>query len=609
MLTPAQLRGRFFCATPSLLVAGLLILFFNSAVLHAAYAVVSTHPLATKVGERILEQGGNAFDAAVAVGAALAVVEPYASGLGGGGFWLLHRASDQMEIMLDGRETAPGKAHAAMYLNQAGQPDRQSSLQGALAAAIPGAPAALVHIAEKYGRLPLAQSLAPAIQLARTGFGVDERLAQAIVHHQEKLSIESGSAQIFLPRGKALSSGELLRQPLLANTLSRMAVKGREGFYRGKVAAELVRAVEQGGGIWTLKDLADYRVVERKPISFTYRDTRITTASLPSSGGLTLAQALNILEQFPLAAMRQAEQSHVVVEAMRRAFEDRVNYFGDSDFVEVDVGKFLSKDYALHRAATIDRNKATPLPFPRTNPDKLENDSTIDSVCNARQSSVRPSFKNHGLPFHAMLLAGELTHRSSRGGMNTTHYSIMDEQGNRVAATLSINTFFGSGFVAGNTGVLLNNEMDDFTIAKNAPNVYGLYGGAANAIAPGKRPLSSMSPTFLENERGVLIAGTPGGARIISALLLTIIDFVDQKQTDPETLVARPRFHHQYLPDEIIIEPGGFDAQWISALRAKGHTVKTASRRWGNMQLIYFDNQSSKRLGASDPRSGDYVRY
>ncbi len=555
---------------------------FNTGQGFAAFAVVTAHPLATEAGEHILRQGGNAFDAAVAVGAALAVVEPYASGLGGGGFWLLHRASDQLEVMIDGRETAPRAAYAAMYLDSTGHPDRLASLQGARAAAIPGTPAALVHITDKYGRFSLAKNLAPAIRLAHNGFIANERLIRAITHHRSKLTTESSSSRIFLPEGRVPFPGKPFHQPMLAKTLSQIAKYGKDGFYRGAVAAEMVRAVRQGGGIWTLEDLADYRIVERQPVSFTFRGTRITTTSLPSAGGATLAQALNILEYYPLDELTTAARSHLIVEAMRRAYEDRAKYLGDSDFITVDTKKLISKAYALHRAATIDMDQATLTPAEGVN----------HEILSADPGQFTPSYR---MPLQE--------------GTNTTHFSIMDSQGNRVAATLSINTFFGSGFVAGKTGVLLNNEMDDFVIAPDVPNTYGLRGGKMNAIAPGKRPLSSMSPTFLKNEKGILITGTPGGSRIISTLLLSIIDFAGRGQTNPEQLVASPRYHHQYLPDEIVIEPHAFDTKWIEALEAKGHTVKIAARPWGNMQLIFFDRQSGKMHTASDPRGRDYTRY
>ncbi|MGG7056645.1 gamma-glutamyltransferase [Nitrosomonas sp. ANs5] len=602
-----RLLARFRYASRLFGITVFFCLFASGTQGYAGYAVVSAHPLATQAGERILQQGGNAFDAAVAVGAALAVVEPYASGLGGGGFWLLHRARDQFEVMVDGRETAPGRAHAAMYLDQAGKPDHQAALQGALAAAIPGTPAALAHIAQKYGRLPLAASLAPAIRLARAGFAIDERLAGVIANQRAKLAAEPGGARVFLPRGQVPSPGEWLRQPQLTATLTKLAQHGEAGFYRGSVAAELVRAVEQGGGIWTAEDLAAYRVIERKPVSFTFQGAHITTASLPSAGGLTLAQALNILERFPLGKLSAVERAHLVVEAMRRAYEDRAKYFGDSDFVKVDVQKFISKDYARERAATIDMHKATPLVPQSVAPERAAELCGWPAVAVSDGPPV-PSIAAEVLCRLSCLAAG-MQQPERREGMNTTHYSILDGEGNRVAATLSINTFFGSGFMAGETGVVLNNEMDDFAIAPNVPNVYGLYGGRANMIAPGKRPLSSMSPTFVTHEQGILIAGTPGGSRIISMLLLSIINFVDQGQTDPQKLVAGARYHHQYLPDEIVLEPDAFDSAWIRALEDKGHAVKTAARRWGNMQLIYFDRHSGKASVASDPRGSDYIRY
>lgn len=562
----------------------IISLLFSPPPSYSAYAVISAHPLATQAGEKVLEQGGNAFDAAVAVSAALAVVEPYASGLGGGGFWLLYRAHDQHTIMIDSREAAPGNANADMFLNSTGKPDRLASLRGARAAAIPGTPAAMAHITEKYGQLPLSQNLKPAIHLARDGFLVDKRLARALDHHHSKLKAEPDSARIFLPNDKAPSAGTLFRQPQLAATLSYLAIYGRDGFYRGDIAQELVQTVQTKGGIWTLKDLSDYQIIEREPVSFTYNNTRITTTNLPSAGGITLAQALNILEYFQLPEIENdSERTYLIIEAMRRAYEDRAKYLGDSDFVSVDTKKLTSKNYALSKAKTI--NTASML---HTQPHHSDNNKSMGGEPKKPTPQPIPTLTE---------------------GTNTTHFSVIDHEGNRVAATLSINTFFGSGLVAGNTGVLLNNEMDDFTIAPDVPNIYGLVGSKANAIAPGKRPLSSMSPTFLENEQGILTAGTPGGSRIISTLLLTAINFTDWGETDPEKLVAAPRYHHQHIPDQVEIEPDAFDESWIQTLEAKKYTVKTATRRWGNMQLIYYDKQSGDLFTASDPRSNDYVRY
>lgn len=532
---------------------------------HSA-AIASANELATKAGEAVLAQGGNAFDAAVAVSAALAVVEPYASGLGGGGFWLLHRARDGRDIMIDGRETAPGKASAHMYLDADNNPIHGASLNGPLAAAIPGTPAALVHIAKHYGKLPLRQSLAPAISLARDGFALDARFARTLMNHQAKLKHYSKTAQIFLDQeNRAPIQGTLLRQPELAATLTAISDNGRDGFYRGWVAQEMLRSVQQDGGIWQLEDLARYRVIEREPVKFTYRGAQVTTASLPSSGGLTMAQGLNILENFALSELSEGDKAHVIAEALRHAYQDRLNYLGDSDFVTVPEFRLLSQKYARQRAAKINLLQVTP-----------------------------------------MLVPAEVVREE---GTETTHFSIIDQEGNRVAATMSVNTFFGSGFVAGTTGVLLNNEMDDFSINRNVPNVYGLFGKEANAIVPGKRPLSSMSPTFLEDEKGVLIVGTPGGSRIISMVLLAIIDYVDNQQTDPMALVSGPRLHHQYLPDQLEIEPASFDARWVAQLKSKGQMIKTSKRRWGNMQLIFYDKKTRQSHVANDPRGSTDTRY
>lgn len=561
----ARLAGEF---KPARILFGLLLfalLNCVNAVFANSAAIVSAHRLATEAGEAVIIQGGNAFDAAVAVSAALAVVEPYSSGLGGGGFWLLHRALDKRDVMIDGRETAPGKASERMYLDAENRPIHGASLNGPGAAAIPGTPAALVHIASNYGKLTLAKSLAPAIRLARDGFKIDARFARAIKNHQNKLRRDQNAARIFLQAGSAPAAGTILRQPQLAATLAAIAKHGENGFYRGRVAQEMVQSVTRGGGIWEAKDLYQYRIVERKPVKFTYRGTQVTTASLPSAGGLSLAQGLNILENFTLSTLRQSDRTHLIVEALRHAFQDRVAYLGDSDFVSVPERRLMSKAYARERAGKI----------------------RLDRVY-ANLGRAEPVVEE---------------------GAETTHFSIMDEEGNRVAATMSINTFFGSGFIAGETGVLLNNEMDDFSIGTDTPNVYGLYGGKANKISPGKRPLSSMSPTFLENEQGILIVGTPGGSRIISMLLLVIVDYVDNQQTDPMKLVSRPRFHHQYLPDRVEIESDAFDEKWVAKLVEKGHDVRTEKRRWGNMQLIFFDKESHQSYVASDPRGIADTRY
>lgn len=523
-------------------------------------AIASAHPLATRAGEAVLAAGGNAFDAAVAVSAALAVVEPFGSGLGGGGFWLLHRARDGFEVVVDGREVAPLGATATMFLGADDKPLPDSSLMGARAAAIPGTPAALAWIGTRYGRLPLAQTLAPAIRLARKGFRVDARYVEMARLRQPALGRNTAAASIFLDDGKAPAEGFRLDQPGLARTLEALVDRGRDGFYDGPVAAELVASVRAGGGIWTLEDLRRYRIAERTPQRIRYFDATITTVPLPSAGGLTLAQALNILREFPLATLDGGARAHLVVEALRRAYQDRVRYLGDPAFVQVPAERLASATYAASRAANIGMERAT--------------------------SSAELGADAAAIPC----------------GTSTTHFSIVDAEGNRVAATLSLNLPFGGGFVAGTTGVLLNDEMDDFAIAPGVPNAYGLVGGPPNAIAPGKRPLSSMSPTFVEDERGVLVLGTPGGSRIVSMVLLAVLDYLHDPDWTLAAMVAAPRFHHQFLPDRVEVEPEDFPVAWRTALERRGHIVTVARRRWGNMQAVHVERASGRAQAASDPR-------
>ena len=557
------------CGRVSLL-AGLLAAF-SCTLLQAApgrdgAAIASAHPLATDAGYRILREGGNAFDAAVAVAAALAVVEPYSSGLGGGGLWLLHRAADQRQIMLDARETAPAAATTAMFLGADGRPSATATHRGGGAAAIPGVPAGLVHLARHYGRLPLAQTLAPAIALARDGFAVDPRFAR-IAQMRERFLREGNGTQIFLFDDRAPAAGVRLRQPDLAGTLELIAGEGAEGFYRGRIAEALVAGANATGGVWSLADLAGYRVVEREALRLSYRGARITTATLPSGGGVTLAQSLNILEGFEMADARTPEAVHRVVEALRRGFQDRALHLGDMDFVTVPLARLMDKAYARTRAASIDVQRAS---------------------------------ASDGLAIGA-------TDKPESG--NTTHYSVIDAEGNRVGATLSINFLFGSGVIPAGTGVLLNDEMDDFTILSEVANGYQLRSGNANRIEPRKRPLSSMTPTFVEDARGVLVLGAPGGSRIISQVLLGILDYMAQPQVDLERIAGAPRYHHQFWPDRIEIEPAGFSAEWQAALTAKGHVVQTGVRRWGNMQLVFRAAQDGAMQTASDPRGLDYGWY
>ncbi|MDX1488189.1 MAG: gamma-glutamyltransferase, partial [Acidiferrobacterales bacterium] len=448
-------------------------------------ALATAHPLATEAGRAILGQGGNAFDAAVAIAATLAVVEPYNSALGGGGLWLLYRAQDGWTTMVDARERAPLAATPDMYLDRGGQPVPRLSLDGPLAAAIPGAPAALVYVARRYGRLPLSRSLAPAITLARAGFTVTPRYRRLAGRRLQALSASPAAARIFLDKGEVPDKGFELRQQELARVLERLARQGHAGFYDGTFAAQLVSGVRAAGGIWTPEDLASYRVQERSPVQGHYRDLRITTAALPSSGGIVLIEILNILQGFELERFGRATRAHVIIEAMRRAYRDRARYLGDSDFVDVDVKRLLDSRYAAKLRATIDLRRAT-----------------VSDASTPAESHI--------------------------GGTQTSHFSVIDRDGNRIAATLTINTAFGSAFMPPGTGVLLNNQMDDFVIKPGVPNAYGLVGNEANAIAPGKRPLSSMTPTFLESPEVVAILGTPGGSRIITMVLLATLEIAER---------------------------------------------------------------------------------
>jgi gamma-glutamyltranspeptidase/glutathione hydrolase len=538
----------------------LLMLLPLTAATAAARApvagIASAHPLATQAGHEVLARGGNAFDAAVAVAAALAVVEPYNSGLGGGGFFLLHRARDGFEVMIDARERAPLAATKDMYLDREGQPVPGLSIDGARAAAIPGIPAGLAHLAEKYGRLPLKKSLAPAIRLARDGFPVTKLYGKITLRQHDRLEKVPEMARTFLNQGFIYPVGERLRQPDLARTLERLAAQGREGFYGGATGARLIQGVQTAGGIWRAQDLADYRVVEREPVRGVYRDIRITSAALPSSGGVVLLEMLNMLQGFDLASMNQTERTHTMIEAMRLAYRDRARYLGDPDFVRVDVPRLIDPAYA----ATL-REEMRALKNPSTqSPDK-----------------------------------------ATREGMNTTHFSIIDREGNRVAATLSLNTLFGSGFMPSGTGVVLNNEMDDFAVKPEAPNTYGLTGSDANAIAPGKRPLSSMTPTFLESDDTVVVLGTPGGSRIITMVLLAALDFAHGRD-GPREWVKRPRFHHQYLPDVVAHESGAFAEAERQALERRGHKLDAVQGSYGNMQVVTWYKKTGRVEATSDPR-------
>jgi gamma-glutamyltranspeptidase/glutathione hydrolase len=521
-------------------------------------AIASAFPLATEAGQEILGKGGNAFDAAIAVSAALAVVEPSSSGLGGGGFYLLHRQSDGLETMLDAREKAPGAATRDMYLDSAGNPIANASVDGPLSAAVPGEPAVFEDLARRFGKLPLKVSLQPAIRLARDGFPLYARLQGGIRYKREGLLRSADATKVFLTaNGDVPELGTVIKQPDLAATLETLAEQGAKGFYTGRIARALVDGVRAGGGIWTLQDLASYKVIERRPLVGDYAGARIVSASPPSSGGVAVVDSLNILSGFDLHAADSTTRKHLVIEAMRRAYRDRAVYLGDPDFVKIPLPQLVNVDYAAGQRSSIRLDKAMP-------------------------SDLLPGIE------------------AENQGLHTTHFSVLDADGNRVAATISINLFFGSGFMAPKTGVLLNDTMDDFSVKPGTPNAFGLVGNAANAIAPNKRSLSSMAPTFVETPKGLMIIGTPGGSYIISMVLLGTLDYLDGMNA--AAIVRDPRYHHQYLPDVVEYEKGALSPSEIARLQAEGHVLKEGSRQWGNMQVITWDYATGKVEAASDPR-------
>jgi gamma-glutamyltranspeptidase / glutathione hydrolase len=531
---------------------------FKSLKQTSHVAIASAHPLATQAGFEVIKKGGNVFDAAVAVSAALAVVEPSGSGLGGGGYWLLHRAKDGFETMIDGREKAPISASKDMFLDKQGQLIPGLSRDGGLAAAIPGMPAALVHLSEKYGSLTLAESLAPAIRYAKTGFSIDQKYLKALKSRAKALKKYPAANNLFFDSGQLPPLFSVLKQVDLAYTLTQLAESGRDGFYDGDIADKLVSSVNKTGGIWTKQDLDNYQIVEREPVKGDYRGIKITSSAPSSSGGMVLTEALNILSEYPLQTIDAITRKHLIVEALRRAYHDRALYLGDIDFIDIPTKRLLSQDYAAGIRTTIRPDKTVPSAW----------------------------------------LAGE-TQKSPEGN-NTTHFSIMDDQGNRVAATLSINSPFGAGFIAEGTGVLLNNEMDDFVSKTGAMNGYGLTGGSANAIAPGKRMLSSMTPTFVENDTEIAVLGTPGGSRIISMVLLAVLDFA--QGNGPESWVKVPRFHHQYMPDAIEYESAALTAEEKAGLVKLGHQLQEVTTPYGNMQAVRLNKKNKRLDAASDPR-------
>ncbi len=541
---------------------------------HAQHAMVaSVHELASRAGLEMLRAGGNAVDAAVATGFTLAVVHPQAGNLGGGGFLLLRKANGETKF-IDFREKAPAAATENMYLDNQGnvipEASKGSSLVGYRAIGVPGSVAGLVYAEEKFGKLSLEKVIAPAIKLARDGFALAYEDASDL-REDEYLPLFPESKRVFLRDGKFYQAGDIFKQPDLARTLERIS-KNPDDFYHGALARELAAAVQKNGGLLTAQDLAAYEVKEREPVHGDYRGYEIISAPPPSSGGVALIEILNILEGFDLAKYgnRSADAIHLEAEAFSRAFYDRADFMGDPDFAKIPVAQLIDKKYGEAWRNTIDPAHASP-----------------------SKELKRPSFNE--------LERVAQSHTAIREPENTTHYSVVDAEGNAVAVTTTLNDSFGSRVTAEGLGFLLNDEMDDFTSKPGTPNNYGLIQGPANAIGPNKRPLSAMTPTIvLKNGKLFLVAGSPGGPTIITTVANVVMGIIDFN-LDIQEAVNAPRFHHQWLPDEILVEDR-LSPDTMNILKTKGHKLNV-SHFWGDAECIMVDPKTGERLGASDGRN------
>ena len=542
---------------------------------HAQHGmVVSVHGEASKAGVAILRRGGNAVDAAVATGFALAVVHPAAGNIGGGGFMMLRMASGDIHF-LDYREKAPKAAGRDMYLDEKGDVVPNASLVGYKAIGVPGSVAGMAYAQKHWGKLPLSVVMAPAIRLAREGVVLTYEEAQSM-QRDKYLDKFPDSHRIFQRDGKFYQAGEIFHQPELARTLERIAANPDE-FYKGAMAKELAAEMKRNGGLITADDMAAYEVKERQPVRGTYRGYEIISAPPPSSGGISLLETLNILEGYNLSRLgnRSADSIHLTAEAFRRAFYDRAEFLGDPDFSQLPVPQLIDKKYADAWRSSLDMMRSS-----------------------ASKELRRPSGFGQ-LDRQAALHAPYI----GREPENTTHYSVVDEQGNAVAVTTTLNDGFGSRVTAGKLGFLLNDEMDDFTSKPGVPNGYGLIQGEANSIAPGKRPLSAMAPTIVVKDgKLLLVLGSPGGPRIISTVANILMGVVDYG-LDIQQAVNAPRFHHQWEPDELYIEKVGISPDTIKLLEARGHKVN-AQGYWSDGECIAIDLKTNERLGAPDGRGG-----
>ncbi|MGB7583297.1 MAG: gamma-glutamyltransferase [Terriglobales bacterium] len=549
---------------------------------HARHAiVVSVDELASKAGAEIMQAGGNAVDAGVATGFALAVVDPQAGNLGGGGFMLI-RMADGSTHFIDYREKAPAAATANMYLDAQGNVIEDASVIGYKAIGVPGSVAGMVYAEKKYGKLTLKQVMAPAIKLAREGFALTWQEARDL-RNDNSLAKFPDSLRIFQRDGKYYEEGEIFRQPELARTLARIADKP-DDFYHGAIARELAGFIQKGGGLITAEDLDKYEVKEREPMRGSYRGYEIISAPPPSAGGTTLIEILNILEGYDLGKLgdRSSQSIHLTVEAFRRAYFDKAEFMGDPDFSKIPVAQLIDKKYAAAWRESIDPAHATPSK-------DLKRPAIFSELEQYARGNPQP------------LAVREPEH--------TTHYSVVDVAGDAVAVTTTLNDSFGSRVTAGNLGFLLNDEMDDFAAKQGVANLYGLIQGPANAVGPGKRPLSSMTPTLvLKNGQLFLVLGSPGGARIITTVANILMGVVDYGMNIQEAVNA-PRFHHQWLPDRVSVEQW-FSPDTVKALEQMGHKIEIGETikgdrtpYWSDGECIAIDPATGERLGASDGRN------
>ena len=573
---------------------------------HAPHAMVaSQHELASQAGVDVMKQGGNAVDAAVATGFVLAVVHPQAGNIGGGGFMLIRLNTGKFHF-IDYREKAPAAAVRDMYLDAQGNVIPGASLVGYKAIGVPGSVAGLAYAQKKYGKLTLAQVMAPAIRLAREGFALSYEDAQDLRNPHYHLGEFAESRRIFQRDGKFYEQGETLKQPELAQTLERIA-KNPDDFYHGEMARQLAAAVEKGGGLMTAKDLADYEAKEREPVHGTYRGMDIYSAPPPSSGGVALLEILNILEGYDLKkyGAGSAQATHLAIEAFRRAFYDRAEFMGDPDFARVPVAQLIDKKYGAAWRESVNPDKASasnglqrPAIF-----NELERYAAVDGRRSPRLRSGQA------------LVDGRAALATVNEPVNTTHYSVVDAEGNAVAVTTTLNESFGSAVTAEGLGFLLNDEMDDFTSKPGVPNLFGLLQGEANAIGPGKRPLSAMTPTMVvSNGKLLLVLGSPGGPRIITTVANVLLGILDYG-LNVQQAVNAARFHQQWQPDWVYVERVGFSPDTLSLLRNMGHKLATEdpmypSGYWSDAEVIEINPKTGERLGGTDARNnGKAVGY